>query len=532
MRLRWYKVPDLVFATSTARYIHPSFGLRYLKANLDHSLNKPDHVLTSELIEFETVTPVEAVELLIKKAPKIVCFSVYIWNVEFIRKCAVLLRKIAPTMVILCGGPEVQALSLSDPLVESANYIVRGEGELIISPLVQFCLSNASKYTSRNISKDTSKHTTSNNSANSLELLLSEVAKINGKVINALPPDLSKVILPYYLYNEEDIKNRVIYVETGRGCPFNCHYCASSLDDGVRAFPLESVLNEFEKLLERGVFHFKFVDRSFNCEGGRAEQVLKFFLQKYKEENKEFYLHFEFLPVRLSDSLKTLLKQFPEKTLHIEVGVQTFSKEIGQRVGRTIPPLVVEETLKFLLNETKAIVHGDLIIGLPGDTVDSLSESFNKLWNLGVYEIQLNLLKCLGGTPLISHSDEFTMKYSDSPPYEVLSTSTMDFLTIRKLHECSRVFNMLCQSDNFPQVSRLIINACNNPMESLFVFTDYILNAFGRSHHISLKVLLKAVFEYLTIDMKLSPAEAGRTIAADYYDNGRRKKLPWLEEKY
>lgn len=509
VRLRWSRVSDILLVTFTARYIHSAFGLRYLQANLQRS------GIDAEILELENQFPVEAVELLAKKKPKVVCFSVHIWNIELIRKCVGLLRQVLPEVFVVAGGPELEAISMDDSLINDLDFVVKGEGDDLIAPLCLYGLGE--------------------NKTSSIESMLSAVASVTGKIIKAFLPDLSTVALPYHLYNEEDIENRVVYVETSRGCPFSCHYCASSLEKGVRYFPLDNILIEFDRLLKLGVHHFKFVDRSFNANPERAAEILRFFLN---HESTDFYLHFEFLPVVLPGYLKDLLSQFPEGTLHIEVGIQTFNKEVSQRVGRTMSGTVAEDTLDFLLKETKGIVHGDLIIGLPGDTIESIASSFNRLWRLGVQEIQVNLLKCLKGTPLEQHSIDFSMKYSYCPPYEVLSTSTMDFLTIRKLHEFSRIFNLLCHSDNFPRVSQIVMAGGTSesrlidskPFDQLEAFSNYILQVFGRSHHISLRILIRSVYDYLVENLKLGTSEAAELIALDYYDGGKRKRVPWLEE--
>jgi radical SAM superfamily enzyme YgiQ (UPF0313 family) len=502
--------------------------------------------IDAEILELEDQFPVEAVEFLTKKKPKIVCFSVHIWNIELIRKCAALLRQVRPSVFIIAGGPELEAIPMDDSLVGDVDYIVKGEGDAVIAPLCSYCLSiyedssllphGGDSTIDRGDSRiDGSERKYGCFKSAPIEGVLSKVAAVEGKIIRAFLPDLSSVPLPYHLYDEEDIENRVVYVETSRGCPFACHYCASSLEKGVRVFPLDIIFLEFDKLLKRGVHHFKFVDRSFNSDPHRAADILRFFLE---HDSSDFYLHFEFLPVLLPDFLQELLSRFPEGTLHIEVGIQTFNREVSRRVGRAMSAAVAEDTLSFLLNETKGIVHGDLIIGLPGDTIESIAQSFNRLWRLGVQEIQVNLLKCLKGTPLEKHSLEFSMKYSPYPPYEVLSTSTMDFLTIRRLHEYSRIFNQLCHSDNFPRVSQIIMaggekksnSDDSQPFGELEAFSNYVLKEFGRSHHISLRILIRSVFDYLVLNLNLDSAAAAELIALDYYDGGRRKRVPWLEE--
>src|SRR5207248_76012 len=165
------------------------------------------------------------------------------------------------------------------------------------------------------------------------------------KIIAAPLPELSQLKLPYGFYDEKDIANRIIYVEASRGCPFTCEFCLSSLDVPVRAAPLDVFLGEMQKLLDRGVRQFKFVDRTFNLNITTSRAILEFFLQRHRAGN--FY-HFEMIPDRLPDALREIIARFPPGSLQFEVGIQTFNPAVGRLISRKQNYERLAENLRFL----------------------------------------------------------------------------------------------------------------------------------------------------------------------------------------
>src|SRR5437667_1911505 len=250
------------------------------------------------------------------------------------------------------------------------------------------------------------------------------------KVIAAELPQFNQLVLPYELYDQRDVEHRVIYVEASRGCPFKCEFCLSSLDVPVRNVPLEPFLEAMQSLLERGVRHFKVVDRTFNLSLKIGQRILQFFLERYRPG---LFLHFEMIPDRLPEGLRELIRKFPSGALQFEVGIQTFNEEVAERISRRQDNFKLEENLRFLRAETGVHVHADLIVGLPGEDLASFAAGFDRLVALGPQEIQVGILKRLRGTPIVRHDRDWEMIYSPHAPYEVLRTGAIDFPTMQRL---------------------------------------------------------------------------------------------------
>ena len=183
-------------------------------------------------------------------------------------------------------------------------------------------------------------------------------------------PDFAQLALPYDLYTDEDVAHRVIYVEASRGCPFECEFCLSSLDVPVRNAPLDRFLAAMESLLDRGVQQFKFVDRTFNLNLKTSTSILQFFWERYRPG---LFVHFEMIPDRLPASLREIITKFPPGALQFEVGIQTFNERVAALISRRQDNAKAEENLRWLRAETGVHVHADLIVGLPGEDLESFA---------------------------------------------------------------------------------------------------------------------------------------------------------------
>lgn len=485
--------PDILLCTLNSTYQHSSFGLRYLYANLGPELQARCQILESTIKE----NPRNLIEKIVASSPRIVGFSVYIWNTLETLESIMLLKKIAPETIIVLGGPEISYETESQEHLKWADYVIKGEADFSFR---EFCLDVLVR-----------------NNRPTKQILTSEL------------PEISKIILPYSLYSDADIKNRVIYVEASRGCPYKCEYCLSSLDKSVRNFELEIFLGEMKVLLDRGVRCFKFVDRTFNLSPSTSTRILRFFLEHIE---LGLFLHFELVPDRLPTEIRDLIKLFPAGSLQFEVGIQTLNPVVAKNISRNNNLAKVAENFSFIREETRVHTHADLIVGLPGETLQSFAAGFDQLALYGPDEIQVGILKRLKGTPIARHEAEFKMLYSEAPPFQIISTSTMDYLTLQKMNRFAKFWDLYANSGEFKHfMSWMKLNSATSFFAGFFEFSEYLSKAFNDTHSLALSSLAEQAWQFMLLK-DVSPDAAAGLIEQDYCFGNKRRDLPSFLKNY
>jgi hypothetical protein len=368
------------------------------------------------------------------------------------------------------------------------------------------------------------------------------------KIIPAEPPDFSQIVLPYDLYTDDDIAHRIIYVEASRGCPFTCEFCLSSLDIPVRQVPLPALLEQLQRLLDRGVKQFKFVDRTFNLNMDISKAILEFFLERCQPGH---FFHFEMIPDRLPEALREVIAKFPPGALQFEVGVQTFNEAVGAAIKRRQNYERLEDNFRFLRSQTGVHIHADLIAGLPGETLESFAAGFDRLIALGPQEIQVGILKRLRGTPIVRHDAEWQMIYNPHPPYEILQNKLIDFATMQRLRRFARYWDLVGNSGNFVGTTPLIWNnvaqashlpgpvrkenlagetpAPHSPFHAFLRFSEWLHARTGRTDSIALVRLMELLFEFLTGELRLDLKLVAEILWRDYRCGGRHDKPGFLK---
>lgn len=479
---------DIILTTLNTKFIHTGFGLRYLLANLGPLRER------ARILEFDIhQRPSDVVESLLAAQPKIVGLGVYIWNATVATEVVAILKRVAPEVAVILGGPEVSFETDRQPIIDLADHVITGEADLKFAEVCQSILNGA---------------------------------RPRQKVIPAPPPDLEKIAWPYSLYSSGDIANRVIYVEASRGCPFTCEFCLSSLDVPLRRFPLPGFLAEMERLIERGVKHFKFVDRTFNINLQTSRTILEFFAQRQAQHG--LFAHFEIVPDRFPEELREIVSQFPPGAIQFEAGVQTFNPEVSHNISRRQDYSRIEENFKYLRSQTKVHLHADLIAGLPGESVESFGAGFDRLVALGPQEIQVGILKRLRGTPITRHDQTWEMVYSPMPPYEILRNKRIDFATMQRLRRFARYWDLVGNSGNFIESTPLIWHGGQSPFQAFMAWSDWLHAAVGRQHSIALAGLAECLFQYLTDVQKLEPSDVAPRLWRDWQRAGRCEKPPFL----
>ncbi|MEI8373776.1 MAG: DUF4080 domain-containing protein [Planctomycetota bacterium] len=449
---------DIILATLNARYAHCAFGLRYLFANLG------DLQPRARLLEFDiNQRPLDIAENILGNNPRILGLGLYVWNASQTLVLVRLLKQLRPDLILVLGGPEISHETDQQEISRFADHIIPGEADLAFAQLCR-------------------------------QLLSSSASPFTPAPPPRPPlPDLAALALPYDFYTDDDLAHRVIYIEASRGCPYECEFCLSALDETVRQFPLDRFLAAMQRLLDRGYRQFKFVDRTFNLDLKTSDAILQFFLDRYQPG---LFLHFEMIPDRLPESLRVLIQQFPPASLQFEVGVQTFNEEVARRISRRQNNANAEENLRWLRARTGVHIHADLIVGLPGESLDSFAAGFDRLVALQPHEIQVGILKRLRGAPIAHHTAEWQMIYDPHPPYEILQNRDLDFATMQRLRRFSRYWDLIANSGRFVETAPLIWKN-GSPFREFLAFSDWLYTETRSTHGIALQRLARLLEKYL-----------------------------------
>lgn len=479
---------EIILTTFNARYTHTSIALRYLFANLKELQEKAhiiEHVINSSVPD--------AVETILAYEPKIIGIGAYIWNALEVQEFIAIIKKVSPQTQIILGGPEASHLPHRVDF-SKADYIIQGEGDVAFYELCSKLLSG---------------------------LFPQE------KLIKAPMVDMNAIELPYAYYTDHDIKNRYCYVEASRGCPFTCEFCLSSTDKKVRDINIERFIGELEMLWQKGVRNFKFIDRTFNLSIENATKLLDFFLS----HDEEYFVHFEVIPDHFPSSLREKIAQFPPAALQLEVGIQTLDPQISKNIHRRLNIPKIEDNLAFLQQQTHAHLHVDLIVGLPGESLEGFGRNLDTLYSLTQCEIQIGILKKLSGTTLSRHDEIYGMVYSDKPPYDILQNDLIPFNEMQKMKRFARFWDMVYNSGNFKKSAALLWKE-GKVYDGFYAFSQWLYTQTESTWQISLDRLAQLIFRYLCEVMNHQEDEIKALLIEDIMTVRGRKMPSFLRENY
>jgi radical SAM superfamily enzyme YgiQ (UPF0313 family) len=466
----------ILLSTLNARYAHASLGLRYLLANMGEL---QDATRIQEFVIGNKTT--ELVEKLLVQKPRIIGFGVYIWNVEETTRLVAMLKRVAPEVKIVLGGPEVSYEPEQQEIVKLADYLITGWGDVTFAALCRQII-------------------------NGPQPLM--------KIHAGVQAQLSDIALPYALYTDEDIAHRTMYVEASRGCPFKCEFCLSSLDKTAWPFDLDAFLAQLEDLHARGARLFKFVDRTFNLNIKTSLRIMQFFLDKLEAAPDDpVFAHFEVVPDHLPDALKEAISKFPDGTLQFEIGIQSFNPEVQTLVSRKQNNEKATANIRWLVEHSHAHLHVDLIAGLPGEDIASFAAGFDKLVALNPHEIQFGILKRLRGTPIIRHTEPYKMVFDAYPPYTILATDRIDFSDMQRLVRFARYWDLVANSGRFARTLPLILG--DTPFANFMMLSDWLYSKTDATHRIALDRLAGLVSEWLC-SRGFDADMVRRTMGGDY----------------
>ena len=475
------KHSPIVLSTLNARYIHSAFGLRYLKANLGDLSDQ------CEIVEYTIDSrPEDIAEQLLARQPKYIGFGVYIWNAVQTEKLVALIKAIAPEVVVILGGPEVSYEQAEQAIVALADHVISGWGDISFRDLIEQL----------------------------------EAGQSPPKLIAGQQAKLDQIQMPYQLYTDEDVGNRVLYVEASRGCPFKCEFCLSALDKTAWPFDLEQFLEQMDVLYQRGARHFKFVDRTFNLKIKNSLRIMEFFLERLSDD---LFLHFEVVPDHLPEALKDMIQRFPKGVLQFEIGVQTFNPQVQSAISRRQDNEKAKLNLAWIKEQSNAYIHADLIFGLPGESLKSFADSFNTLVALRPHEVQVGILKRLRGSPIIRHTENFNLVFNPNPPYSIVSSSEVTFADVQAINRFARYWDMIANSGRFEHVLPLLLGhylESENLYRRFSLVSEALFERTQQTHKIALIRLFDLLYEILVDDLNEETQEVLNAIEADYQRSG------------
>ncbi len=468
----------IVLSTLNARYAHASLGLRYLRANL-RELRE-----SAQIVEFVIGQKTEDVaEQLLLLNPDVLGLGVYIWNIVESTRLVTQLKLLKPELIIVLGGPEVSYEHEGQSIVQLADYLITGWGDVSFYELMAALA----------------------NPQTNPQVIL------QAKVIAGKQPPLEAIAWPYDEFSNHDLAQRTLYVEASRGCPFKCEFCLSSLDKSAWAFPQDEFLAQLDSLYQRGARVFKFVDRTFNLKIDASLDILHFFLGKLEQARQQSeplpFLHFELVPDHLPERLKSVIALFPPGTLQFEIGIQTLNPDVQARISRRQKNQLALDNLVWLRQHSNAHLHVDLIAGLPGENLASFADGFNQLVAVKPHEIQFGILKRLRGTPIIRHTETFQLRFNPEPPYNILSTDQLDFLTLQRMARFGKYWDLIANSGRFSQSLPHLLG--DSAFDRFMRFSDWLFAQSKSSHGLAVDRL----FEYLIAFVQTSQFQGDADLA-------------------
>ena len=363
---------------------------------------------------------------IISEKPDIVSFSSYIWNITKTLEICRYIKEKHECKIIL-GGPEV-AYRQEDVLKKYnfIDFVLAGEGEWTFPDFL-------------------------NNLNGDLSLVSGLSYRENGKIIT-IPEKIYADTPPSPYADEffENLNGRISYIETSRGCPYRCAFCLSGRCSPLRYFDLEQVKKDIIKLANSGTQTLKFVDRTFNANSKRANDILTFIKEKYgKEIPQNVCFHFEIAGDILREDTLDILSTMPLGAVQLEIGMQSFNEETLKTINRKTDTKKLIENIKKLVSFKNMHIHIDLIAGLTGEDLESFKNSFNIGYLLKAQMLQMGFLKLLYGADMRENSEKYPCTFNDEPPYEVTSTPWLTSDEIRMLKNCENALDRLYNSGRF-----------------------------------------------------------------------------------
>ncbi len=483
-----------LFIAINSKYIHPAMGLFQLIANTKHEIDYHEFTIKDNNQDI--------INYILSNDFDVLGFSMYIWNTLKVKEILTYLKKINFKKIIYCGGPEASYDYQELMYNYNVNYITKGEGENSFNQLIDYLKGNLPI-----------------TNVDNLYYLDNETIKYTYNK----PCDLNLIKHDYSLI--KDFKNRICYIESSRGCYFNCAYCMASLEKPVRFFPIETVKNDLLFLLNKNARIIKFLDRSFNVNRGYMLEILKFI---HKHDNNYSTFQFEVVGDLLSDEEIAFIKTMRKGYLRFEIGIQSTNDGTMKAINRKQDFNRIRENIINIRDNVT--IHTDLIAGLPYESFERFKQSFNETFLLLTEELQLGFLKELKGTEISLNKEKYGYNFESNPPFEVLSN---DFITNEELQKIKLVEESVDKFYNPGHFKRtfkyLFTNYQIDPFSLFMNITNYFKKQNIYINKLQFDELAKHLYESISLNVDdINKEELLFIIKQDYLSRlNIRPKLFW-----
>ena len=531
------RIKKLLMAAINAKYIHSNPAVYSLRAYAGERL-----LPYIEIAEYTiNCRKEEILADLYERKPDLIAFSCYIWNWEMVEALLPELSKVLPDCVIWLGGPEVsyeaEKILRKFPMVKG---IMLGEGEETFKELAEYyCETSKSvNYGGDGLLK--SDDVPTGKGAGSAECALSVISGIlyrkavsieimdnattDGIVCTETrePADISK--LPFLYPSLEPFTNRILYYESSRGCPYRCSYCLSSIDKKVRLRNLDTVKKELQFFLDQGVKQVKFIDRTFNCNHAHAKEIWGYLAE---HDNSVTNFHFEVAADLITEEELSILAKMRPGFIQLEIGVQTLNQDALAEIRRKADIDKLKNVVAKIKEGGNIHIHLDLIVGLPLEDYESFRRSFNEVYAMQPHQLQLGFLKVLKGTFVKENAEKYGLQYTNTPPYEVLSTKWLSYDQILRLKRVEQMVELYYNSNQFLYTMPLLQRVFPDAFSMYAGLSDYYREQGYFLMTPSRLDRYQALLSFgLTTDLKKCEDLLSQVLTFDFYLRENSKRRP------
>lgn len=469
-----------------SKYIHPNLAIRLLKVNCDYDVDIKEFNIKdneNDIYNYITINNYDVIGI-----------SCYIWNIKLVNK---LLKMLAnKNITIILGGPEVSynaSYYLNNNL---CDFVIKNEGEEAFNMILHYL-----------------------NNKVSIEQIPNLYHK-NGFTFDKLV-DISKTKMAYHLL--DDISNKIIYIETSRGCPFHCGYCMASLDNKLRFFDIEEIKKEVLLLINNGGRVFKFLDRTFNANKKNFLSLIDFIILHHKENNS---FQFEITGDLLDDDIiKYINKKAPKNLFRFEIGIQSTNILANKAVYRIQNNEKLFHNIKLIQDGKIIDLHLDLIVGLPYEDYNSFINTFNEVLSLRPKELQIGFLKLLKGTKLYKEKEMYGYMFNQEAPYDIISNNFLSKEDINKIHMLEDAFERFYNKGYYKTAINYVLDNIDNAFNFFYELGKIKVSSKRLSD------TFKLLDDFVKNNIDLDYEKFHQLLIIDYLNIHNIKPSIWWDEK-